>query len=521
MTSRAVLILRAVSTLLVVTGLLVSLRALPLETALARLQASGSDGAAGTLAFGAAYVVAALLLVPGAALTLAAGALFGPFRGVLVVSVASTTTAALAFLIARHLARPRAEALARRYRTYRAVDRAIADGGWRIVGLLRLSPAMPFSVQNYFFGLTAVGFWPYVLASWLFMLPGTALYVSLGHAGRAAAADTRSAAEWLLLGAGLVATAAVTVYLTWRARSVLAEKDLLAELPPQTGARTGAPAAPRIPVALPILGLLSVGVGAWAHANQDRLQYLAGPPSVLQQEAYAAEPGAHVYDHATLDDVLKRRVSEEGGVDYAGLRSDSAMLDEYVTGLEAAPLDALGRDERLALLINAYNAFTLRLILDHWPVASIKDIPAGERWDARRWRFAGRVLSLNQIEHEEIRRNFREPRIHFALVCAARGCPPLRREAYVGARLAVQLDDQARYVHAHERWFWWEEAAQTAHLTELYRWYGGDFEQQAGSVPRFVAHYSPPVQKALDSGWRPKTKWIPYDWSLNAEAPTP
>ncbi len=246
-----------------------------------------------------------------------------------------------------------------------------------------------------------------------------------------------------------------------------------------------------------------------------------GPAPALQQEAYATSPDAAAYDHAVLDAVLKRHVSEEGSVDYGSLHRDSATLDGYVTGLATAPFDALGRHDRLALLINAYNAFTLRLVLDHWPVASIKDIPAAQRWDARRWRFAGRLLSLNQIEHEEIRPKFGESRIHFALVCAARGCPPLRREAYVGARLAEQLEDQARYIHAHERWFRWEEAARTAHLTELYRWYGGDFEKEAGSVPRFVARYSPPLQKALEVGRRPKTRWIPYDWSLNSKAPTP
>ena len=91
----------------------------------------------------------------------------------------------------------------------------------------------------------------------------------------------------------------------------------------------------------------------------------------------------------------------------------------------------LGRSEKLALLINAYNACTLRLILDHWndgQLASIKDIPRDNRWEDQRWQIGKRRLSLNQIEHEEIRGRFAEPRIHFALVCAAKGCPPLRAE---------------------------------------------------------------------------------------------
>ncbi len=515
---RAARLVRGISVLALTAGVVVGLRALPLEAALARAQSAGDDGAAGMLVFGGAYVVAALLLVPGAALTLAAGAVFGPSRGVLVVSVASTTAATLAFLIARHLARRRVEGLAGRYRTFRAVDRAIAEGGWKVVGLLRLSPAMPFSVENYLFGLTAVRFWPYVLASWVFMLPGTALYVSLGHAGRAAATGSRSPAEWLLLGAGLGATALVTAYLTRLARRALAGQAVEPEpagMPPKPA---GSPAP--VTIRVPIVALICAGLGLWAHSNRDRLRSFAGPPLIVQGEAYAAGPGEAAFEHAALEALLARHVEDGGAVNYAGLGRDSTALDAYLERLGAAPFDTLGRDEKLAFLINAYNAFTLRLILDHWPVASIKDIPSAQRWDARRWRLAGRLLSLNQIEHDEIRPKFREPRIHFALVCAARGCPPLRREAYVGARLAEQLEDQARYVHAHERWFRWDGASQTVHLTELYRWYGGDFEQDAGSVLRFVARHSAPVRAALESGLRPRTKWIPYDWSLNGEAPT-
>ena len=206
------------------------LRALPLEAALQRLEdMTRALGWLGPVAYGAAYVVAAVSFVPGSALTLGAGALFGPWLGLAVVSLASTTAAAVAFLIARHLARRRVESLARSYPRFQAVDRAIAEGGWKVVALLRLSPAMPFSAGNYLFGLTAVRFWPYVLTSWVFMLPGTFLYVYLGHAGRVAASGgQRTPAEWALLGAGLLATVAVTAYVTRLARQGMAKQDGLA-----------------------------------------------------------------------------------------------------------------------------------------------------------------------------------------------------------------------------------------------------------------------------------------------------
>ena len=511
--------MRPASALLLVTGVLAALRALPVDVALTHLQSRvAGAGIVGILAFGAAYVAAALLFVPGSALTAAAGALFGPLTGTLVVSAASTAAAALAFLAARHAARARVETMASGYRVFRAVDRAIAEGGWKVVGLLRLSPAMPFSAGNYLFGLTAVRFWPYVLASWAFMLPGTLLYVWLGHAGGLAAGGSRSAPEWALLGAGLAATAAVTWYLARRARRTLEGQDVSGPAAQVDEQDAGHPAAGARAALLPLTAILVFTGGLFAQSRRDTLTYLFGPPVVSAREAYAEAPETAAFDHTPFDALLKRHVAEGGEVDYEGLRRDAGALDGYISGLEEAPFAALGRDEKLALLINAYNAFTLRLILDHWPVASIRDIPAGKRWRDRRWRLGGRTLSLDQIEHEEVRPRFREPRVHFALVCAARGCPPLRPEAYAGARIDVQLEDQARYVHSQPRWFRWDEASRTVHLTELYRWYGGDFEHEAGSVLRFVGRYVAPVRGAIEAGRAPRIQWIPYDWSLNTKA---
>ena len=225
--------LRAATLLLILAGGVFLLRALPVETAFLRLESeTRALGWLGPVAYGAAYLLAALVFVPGSALTLGAGAIFGPWRGLVVVSLASTAAAAVAFLIARHLARHRVESLARSYPRFRAVDRAIAEGGWKVVALLRLSPAMPFSAGNYLFGLTAVRFWPYVLTSWVAMLPGTFLYVYLGHAGRVAASGSeRTPAEWALLGAGLLATVAVTAYVTRLARRGMSRQDGLAGEP--------------------------------------------------------------------------------------------------------------------------------------------------------------------------------------------------------------------------------------------------------------------------------------------------
>ena len=237
--------------------------------------------------------------------------------------------------------------------------------------------------------------------------------------------------------------------------------------------------------------------------------------AVSAAEVHAGAPNGPSFDHARFDALLRAHVDSAGLVDYAGLARESAALDAYLASLASAPLEELGRDEKLALLINAYNAFTLRLILDHRPVASIRDIPSGKRWDDRRWRLAGETLSLNQIEHKRIRPRFREPRVHFALVCAARSCPPLRAEAYVGDRLEAQLADQTRRVHSDPRWLLFDPASATLQLTKLYDWYGSDFLQAAPSVEAYVAAREPSVRAALAAGQRVKIRWLPYDWSLN------
>lgn len=209
-------------------ALIVLARLLPLEAWLAaferRMEALGFWA---PLLYGAAYVAAALLLVPGALLTLGAGLLFGVARGTALVLVAATTAAALAFLLARHLARHRVERWAARSPRFLAIDAAVREQGWKVVALLRLSPLVPFSLSNYLYGLTAVRFWPYVLASAAAMLPGTLLYVSIGAAGRAITAGTsRDPLEWALLAGGLLATAAATVLVGRAARRELRRRHV-------------------------------------------------------------------------------------------------------------------------------------------------------------------------------------------------------------------------------------------------------------------------------------------------------
>lgn len=517
--------LASLATILVSLVLLV--RLLPVDRLVALLSAKvESLGVWGPAMFAAVYVVAAVLFVPGSALTLAAGAVFGLVTGTIVVSIASTTAAAVSFLIGRYLARDTVRQWAAKNPRFAAIDRAIGQGGWKIIALLRLSPAVPFSLGNYLYGVTSIRFWPYVITSWLAMLPGTFMYVYLGYAGRAGlgaasgAEAGRSPAQWALLGVGLAATVAVTVFVTRLARKAVKENTDMSD-PSTTPEIAPSDKAARSPLLATLLtlavALVLVGCTAYGYANRSRIAGLFGPPAVAMVETYAEKPDGPQFDHSGFDALLKRHVDGAGLVDYAAMRADPAALDGYIASLAKAPLADMGRNERLTLLINAYNAFTLRLILDHYPIKSIKDIPADQRWDARQWNIGGNVWSLSQIEHEQVRPHFKEPRIHFALVCAAIGCPPLRNEAYATDRLDEQLAAQAQYVHTHDGWFQFDANAGVVRLTSLYNWYAGDFEQAAGSVLQFAARYAPQLKKALDAGQKPTVEFLDYDWSLNAQ----
>ncbi len=185
-----------------------------------------SQGVGGAVVFVAVYIMACILFLPGFVLTLGAGAVFGVALGFPLVSLASTLGATLSFLIGRFLAR---DWIARRiagHPRFAAVDQALAQGGWRIVGLLRLSPVIPFNLLNYALGLTPISLRDYVIASWIGMMPGTLLYVWLGAlagevTGRSAAGRNRTATEWTFYGMGLLATVVATVYLTRLARAAL------------------------------------------------------------------------------------------------------------------------------------------------------------------------------------------------------------------------------------------------------------------------------------------------------------
>lgn len=222
--------------------------------------------------------------------------------------------------------------------------------------------------------------------------------------------------------------------------------------------------------------------------------------------------------HAPYDELLERYVHEDR-VDYNGWwahKQSLAQLKEYVVSLEAVDPSTLPRDAEMAYWINLYNATTLRLVLDHYPVESIKDIGGFLRspWKKDLVTVGGSDLTLDTIENDILRPRFQDPRIHFVLNCAAVDCPPLAPFAFTGPGLDDQLERVTRDAMRDPRFA--ELRDGKLHLTKLYDWYGDDWED----IRAFVARYRPEDRAAiLDEDT--ELEYNDYDWKLNALAPPP
>ncbi len=192
-------------------------------------------GPIGVVVFIAAYAVATVLFVPGLLFTIAAGLVYGVVGGAAVALTGAIIGASLAFLCGRYLVRQRVERSTKNNRKFKAIDEAIEKQGWKIIGLLRLSPLIPFNLSNYFYGITAIKFWPYFFASFVGMMPGTLLYAYLGAAGKAGLGGEQGSGggslKWIFFGVGLVATVAVTIIVSRAAKQALQKTGATAAEP--------------------------------------------------------------------------------------------------------------------------------------------------------------------------------------------------------------------------------------------------------------------------------------------------
>jgi uncharacterized protein DUF547 len=229
----------------------------------------------------------------------------------------------------------------------------------------------------------------------------------------------------------------------------------------------------------------------------------------------AAQPSLPKVDHAAWDALLKQFVNEEHRVDYAGLKKQAASrLNDYIAKPGRPGADPLSSNEKKALLINAYNAFTIQWVVQNYPIKSIWSTDAP--FTAARHKLGGKMVSLNDIESEL--RAMGDPRIHAALVCAARSCPPLRREAYVASRLDEQLDDNVREWLANPALNRFFPSQGRAEISSIFKWDRVDFEAYPGGLQGFLRKYAP-QQVIKDLGSRKfEISFRNYDWSLNDQS---
>lgn len=290
---------------------------------------------------------------------------------------------------------------------------------------------------------------------------------------------------------------------------------------PQRIARVPSNRVPRVRWQTGLLAGIALAIGFFALAPQSR----AAGVETFGQHPFT-EGSTKTFDHAAWDQLLKTYVvaGPDGlnRVTYAKFKANGgAALKDYIVSLEGADPASLGRDEAFAFWANLYNAKTIALVLNAYPVASIKDINlgggllaavTGGPWKAKTLKVKGVDLSLDDIEHGFLRPTFKDPRVHYAVNCASVGCPNLGTEAFTGAKLDAQLNAAASAYINHPRGVRVDQGEVTA--SSIYDWFQKDFGgDEAGVLGHVRAH--------ADEALKQKLKGITsiadfgYDWSLN------
>ena len=208
--------------------------------------------------------------------------------------------------------------------------------------------------------------------------------------------------------------------------------------------------------------------------------------------------------HQAFNNLLQKYVSNDGKVNYKGLKNDKAALETYITTLaKQIPDNTWSKNAALAYWINAYNAFTLKLIVDNYPVKSITNLSGGKPWDVKNIELAGKKYSLNNIENDIIRPTYKDARIHFAVNCAAVSCPPLSNTAFTEANINDLLNTRTKnFINSPANTI----TASKIRISKIFDWYKADFE----NVPAFINKYST-IKTITNTG----IEFNEYNWNLN------
>lgn len=235
------------------------------------------------------------------------------------------------------------------------------------------------------------------------------------------------------------------------------------------------------------------------------------------------EARGSTFDHSLFDQILREYVDDEGLIDYNGIAGDS-RFQTYMESLKTVKTENMSRNEQLAFWINAYNAVTIDKVIKWKPEKSVRETIIPGVWTSTKFYttrehiVAGSRLSQDDIEHEILRKKLKDPRIHFAIICASSGCPRQPRFAYTGENVQARLEEVTRRYLDSERGIRIDEAENTLYLSKIFDWFRSDFVAKSGSVIDFVRPYlKKEVLMFLDR--KPKISFLHYDWALNAKEP--
>lgn len=219
------------------------------------------------------------------------------------------------------------------------------------------------------------------------------------------------------------------------------------------------------------------------------------------------------HSHKEFDKLLKKYVSN-GLVNYKKWKQEQAELKRYLESLSTVSVHEYNQfttNQKLAFLINAYNAFTIQLILNHYPVTGIKKIGGifQNPWKIKFFQLLGEERHLDWIEHSKLRVDFQEPRVHFAIVCASIGCPVLQSEAYTADKLEFQLEKATKEFLSDKSKNFYEHKKKILYLSPIFKWFRSDFEKKSSLVSFVQAYFSETIPENVD------IEFTDYDWSLN------
>ncbi len=283
------------------------------------------------------------------------------------------------------------------------------------------------------------------------------------------------------------------------------QQEVAVMTPPMVAAsETKSEALPTEQAALPV-----VSQEKQAPKRQLPLSSDAMPPAPNATDSKVAPiadesaPAANLHDG--WDQLLRQHVSASGKVNYKALKKEEAALNAYLEALAANPIQAdWSRKEKMAYWINAYNAFTVKLILNNYPVSSIMKLHNGNPWDVKWIKLGDKTYSLNQIEHDILRPQFKDARIHFAVNCAAKSCPPLLNRAWTADNLERYFDQQTKAFINNAAYN--KISVEEVQLSKIFEWYAADF----GELIPYLNKYS--TVKIAPTA---TVKHIEYDWALN------